>query len=328
MERANEFMKAYEKFKSDFMKKHLSGISSDSDFEMSSPSESASESDECSVDSIPVESLFKEDSSDDERMIVSKHYFYSSDAAMAMKPISSKMMEEREQKRRMEEEEEFEKSLPHQSFKYWKPFIDIAPKRSSDSLDVSIFYRNLYDKWLPKLNLIRKDVVYHYMLRAGSKTNNHLIPSQLMGMILSQHLFPYEWQMLLREMFPKTYNPHTRQINVDLYYRYVDEMIKKYDEEEESEETFVKKYVLLNSLLTVYLYREKIWYFANRPDADIRKDLSVEETNEVYLQNGANYDLLFCLGLWISESYENEIFPSMTDIYQMTIYMTTLQSKV
>jgi hypothetical protein len=111
-------------------------------------------------------------------------------------------------------------------------------------------------------------------------------------------------------------------MNVELYYRYVDEMIKKYDEEEESEETFVKKYVLLNSLLTVYLYRDTIWFFANRPDRNIHENPSIEERNEVYLQNGANYELLFCLGLWISESYENEIFPSMTDIYQMTIYMS------
>ena len=57
MEGAREFMKAYEQFKSDFMKKHLSGVSSDSDIEMSSSSEE-DDSDECSVDSIPVEYLF------------------------------------------------------------------------------------------------------------------------------------------------------------------------------------------------------------------------------------------------------------------------------
>ena len=247
MEGAREFVKVYEKFKSDFMKKHLSNADANIDSESESEYDyvSKDEEDECSVDSVPVESLFQRDSSDEDEMFVSKRYFESSSNAASAKPVSAKMIKEIEMKRELEEkkksEDEFEQSLPIQTFKYWKPFIEISPKKSKDSFDIAYFYTCLYEKWLPKLNLLKNDVVYHYLEKAGSKTNCHLIPNQMMEMILIQSQLPYEWQVLLREMFPKTFNPYTHQMNGELYYQYVDKMIQKYDEEDESEESFVKK---------------------------------------------------------------------------------------
>lgn len=346
MERAEEFMKEYEKFKSDFMKTYLSDSKKSSDepeaeYEYISGNE---EEDDHSVDSIPPEYLFRKDSSDSSsdsesdkessyyRMISSSKSFFSSrsDRGVAMAiPVSAKEMQEREKKMRVEEAtkraEEEEKSRPIQSFKYWKSFQDVAIQRTGNEFNIAQFYRNLHDKWLPKLSLTQPNRIYHYLEKAGSKTSCHLIPSEMMNMLLIQDMLPYEWQLLLREMFPKTYNPHTHQINGELYYRHVDEIIKEYEKDDVDEE-FVKKYVLLNVLLSMFMFRRQISHIVhlNRQSIqiDVTKPISVEESNETISRYGMDFTILFQLALWLSESYENEVYPHVFDIYAMAILIS------
>lgn len=244
-------------------------------------------------------------------------------------PVSAKELEEREKKMRiaeaMQREEEEEKSRPIQSFKYWKSFQDIAVQRTGNEFNIAQFYRNLHEKWLPKLSLTQPNRIYHYLEKAGSKTSCHLIPSEMMNMLLIQHQLPYEWQLLLREMFPKTYNPHTRQINSELYYRHIDEMIAEYEKDDVDEE-FVKKYVLLNVLLSMFMFRREISHIVhlNRQSIqiDVTKRISVEESNETISQYGIDFSILFQLALWLSESYENEVYPHVFDIYAMSILIS------
>ena len=350
MERAQEFMKEYAKFKSDFMNKYLSDSKpSQDELEPEYEYISGNEEDEHSVDSIPSEYLFQKDSSDSSsdsesdkessyfKMMPSSKSFFSSrsdrGAAMAI-PVSAKELKEREKKMRMEEanrqEEEEEKSRPIQSFKYWKPFHDIPVQRTGDKINIAQFYRDLHEKWLPNLHLTQPNRIYHYLEKAGSKTSCHLIPSEMMNMLLIQQQLPYEWQLLLREMFPKTFNPHTHQINSELYYRHVDEMIKEY-EKDNIEDEFVKRYVLLNVLLSLFMFRREISHIVhlNRQESrqsiniDITKPIPIEESNETISQYGIDFGILFQLALWLSESYENEVYPHVFDIYAMAVLMSS-----
>ncbi len=363
MEEANKFMEAYKRMKSDFMKKHLStsvvskegeddveyeyisGDENDSDASEAGASSctfGVKEDDTLSVDSVPVESLFQKDSSDSDSdsdfgrlpFIMNTSSFYrkksSNDGSAGAIVVSEKEIRQREMKQKEEENKmqlvEWEKSQPCQTFKYWKVFEDVAPRRSEKDVNIVSFYENLHGKWIPQMTLSRKDSIYHYLEKAGSETKCHLIPTECMTMILTQSEFPYEWQLLLREIFPKTFNPHTRQINTELYYRYVDSIIKKYDEDE-SEEGFVQNYVLLNVLLVIFVFRHNITYFVQKkkidPSCDIHSRPSIEERNEIISQFGFDYQLLFQLGLWLSECYENEVYPYVYDIYQMAILMTS-----
>ena len=353
MDKAEEFMRQYKNMKSDFMKTYLSSSDSkvstdDPEYEYISGNE---EEDADSVDSIPVEYLFQKDSSDSSsdsesdkessyyRMMPSTKSFFSSrcDRGVAMAiPLSAKEMKEREKKMRMEEskarEEEEEKSRPIQSFKYWKPFQDIPVQRSDDNIDIAQFYRDLHEKWLPNFHLTQPNRIYHYLEKAGSDTCCHLIPADMMAMILTQPKLPYEWQLLLREMFPKTFNPHTRQMNSELYYRYIDDMIKEYEKDDVDEE-FMKRYVLLNVLLCLFMSRMEISYIVHltrHPSEsgqsikiDVMHEIDTQEKNKIISQYGYDYKILFKMGLWLSESYENEIYPHIYDIYQMAILMSS-----
>ena len=127
-------------------------------------------------------------------------------------------------------------------------------------------------------------------------------------------------------MFPKTYNPHTRQINSELYYRYVDDIIQQYDKEDVDEE-FMKNYVLLNVLLAIFMFRREISHIThlNRESItiDITKPISIEESNVTISQYGIDYGIMFQLGLWLSQSYENEVYPHIFDIYSMAILISS-----
>lgn len=358
MDKAEEFMRHYEKMQSDFMKTYLSDPKI-SPYNKDHPDQEAeyeyisgNEEDDHSVDSIPIEYLFQKDSSDsssssdsesdkesDKELFhikmmpsLSKSLFSSRcDGTGKAINLSTKEIKEHEKKIRMEEanwqQEEEEKSRPIQSFKYWRSFQDIAIQQTGNEFNISQFYRDLRAKWLPNLHLTKTKCIYHYLEKAGSKTSCHLIPSELMSMLLIQHQFPYEWQLLLREMFPKTYNPHTHKINSELYYRYVDKMIEEYEKDDVDEE-FMKKYVLLNVLLTIFMFRREILHivYLNRYQSiqiDITKPIHTEESNETISQYGMDYSILFQLALWLSQSYENEIYPHIFDIYAMAIIMSS-----
>jgi hypothetical protein len=112
MERAQEFMKEYEKFKSGFMKKYLSDSKESSDHEPEYEYISGNEED-ADCDSIPPEYLFQKDSSDSESdsedkpsytMMPSSKSFFSKrneGAAMAI-PVSEKEIQERMKKMKMD----------------------------------------------------------------------------------------------------------------------------------------------------------------------------------------------------------------------------------
>jgi hypothetical protein len=344
MDKAEEFMRQYKNMKSDFMKTYLSDskISSD-EAEAEYEYISGNEEDDHSVDSIPPEYLFQKDSSDSSsdsesdkessyfKMMPSKS-FYSSrcDGTAKAIPVSAKELQEREKKIRIEEtkarEEEEERSRSIQTFKYWKLFKEVPVQRSDDEIDIAQFYRDLHEKWLPNFHLTQPSRIYHYLEKAGSDTCCHLIPADMMGMILTQPQLPYEWQLLLREMFPKTFNPHTRQMNGELYYRYIDDMIKEYEKDDVDEE-FMKRYVLLNVLLSLFMFSREILYIVHLTrqsiKIDVTQEIPIEDNNKIISQYGYDYKILFKMGLWLSESYENEIYPHIYDIYQMAILMSS-----
>jgi hypothetical protein len=106
-------------------------------------------------------------------------------------------------------------------------------------------------------------------------------------------------------------------------------MIVKYEKEDEDDidEDFVKKYVLLNVLLTLFIFKNEIFYFVQmnkiNPGIDVTKRPSVEEINQVYSMFEMDYKILFKLGLWLSESYENSIYPWVYDMYHMAILISS-----
>ena len=104
----------------------------------------------------------------------------------------------------------------------WDYFEDLKPTIQKDEFDINEFI-SLFDDLPFTIVGLKKPI--NYLSRCGSDSDNHLIVSTFMSFIVEQEKYHSFVQIVLREAFPKVYNPHIKKMNSDIYYMYMDRMI-------------------------------------------------------------------------------------------------------
>lgn len=164
------------------------------------------------------------------------------------------------------------------------------------------------------------DVPFERIDFCGSKTNNHLIVSEAMSLILHQEDFENHFiKLVLNDTLPNVYSYTFKYINCDEYYRTMDNIILRTTTEEE---LYQKQF--LNCLLQMWLMRNHITFFEHQSLKGIRDiHLSYDSMKayEYVGQYGYSYKMIVILTHLMNHYYTKNIYPSMNSLLLRIYYI-------
>ncbi len=167
----------------------------------------------------------------------------------------------------------------------------------------------------------------------GSNTTNHLLPTELMALILHQEEFDNHFiKLVLNESLPDVFSYTFKYINVDEYYRVIDNQILKASTHEE---LYQKQF--LNCFLQIWLMRVHITYFecellfnktefipkifSSKNKKKILNHVDFQKADDYIKEYGYSYKMMILLTHLMNHFYGKNIYPSMDSLLLHIFYI-------
>ncbi len=181
------------------------------------------------------------------------------------------------------------------------------------------------------------DIPFQRIDYCGSKTNNHLLVNEFMSLILHHEDFDNHFiKLVVNESLPDVYSYTFKYINVDEYYRVMDDNILIAHKEDE---LYQKQF--LNCFLQIWLMRNYIAYFEyellfNKSNITqlfyscengkkITSFVNYQKASEYIQEYGYPYKIMILLTHLMNHYYTKNIYPTMDSLLTYIFYIHELQ---